>query len=302
MRWEEMTPEQAAVYREMLRRGLSQRRTRPQARRGATRKRIAAAGLGVVVLLGVALALLGGLSLDPLLRVRDVRIQIHGPGAVTPEQVQTQLALAPGVTFTGLDWATALARVQALPRVGWARLSYGWFHRLDVQVEERRAAAVLIAADGRAFEVAADGVVMEPAGRTLADLPLLTWEGSNPRGWPEPGRVLAEPGAADVLRLLADLERTQPRLWARVSEAHLRRDGSYEIYWNDAPTVVWGQGQVSPLRLRAWAGVMEDLRQRGDLDAVVDLRLHGQILVRMPHADEERLPATGGGGSDRAAG
>jgi hypothetical protein len=97
-----------------------------------------------------------------------------------------------------------------------------------------------------------------------------------------------------VLRLLADLEQAQPRLWGGISEAHLRRDGSYEIYWSNAPTVVWGQGRVSPLRLRAWAGVMEDLRQRGDLDAVVDLRLHGQILVRLPAEDE--------GASDRATG
>ncbi len=302
MRWEEMTPEQTAVYREMLQRGLSQRRVRPPVRRRAKAKRFVAVGLGGAVLLGMALALLGGFSFDPLLRVRDVRIEISGPGAVTSEQVRAQLALAPGVTFTRLDWESALARVRALPRVGWARLSYGWLHRLDVQVEERRAAAMLIAADGRAFEVATDGVVMEPAGRTLADLPLLTWEGANPRAWPEPGQALAEPGAADVLSLLADLERTQPRLWARISEVHLRRDGSYEIYWNDAPTVVWGQGPVSPLRLQAWAGVMEDLRQRGDLDAVVDLRLHGQILVRMPHAVEQRSPAAGEGASGSAAG
>jgi len=293
MRWEEMSSEQAAVYREMLQRGLSQRRVRPRESRVGPGLRIAVAGLGAGALCAGALAC-GLLSLDPVVRIREVRVEIHGPGTVTPEQVRAQLALAPGATLTGFDWREALARVQSLPRVGWARISYGWFHRLDVRVEERRAAAVLMAADGRVFEVSADGVVMEPAGATLADLPLLTWDGGDPRTWPEPGRPLAEPGAADVLQLLADLEQAQPRLWGGVSEAHLRRDGSYEIYWSNAPTVVWGQGRVSPLRLRAWAGVMEDLRQRGDLDAVVDLRLHGQILVRLPAEDK--------GASDRATG
>jgi len=213
---------------------------------------------------------------------------------VTPEMVRAQLDLAPGTIFTGFDWREAIGRVQALPRVGWVRISYGWFHRLDVDVQERRAAAMLTAEDGATREVAGDGVVMEPAGLTLADLPLLTWEGAAARMWPEPGQPLAVPGATDVLRLLAELERGYPRLWAGISEAHLRSDGSYELYWNDAPTVIWGCGEVSPLRLRAWARVMEDLRQRGDLDAVVDLRLRGQILVRLPEVDE--------GASGRATG
>ncbi len=283
-RWEDMPADQAEVYREMLRRGLSQCRVCRRERSGGARLRLAAAALAAVGLLGAALVA-GLVSVDPLLRIREVRVTVDGPGAVTPELVREQLDLAPGTSFAGIDWRSALARVQALPRVGWARLSYGWFHRLDVHVQERWATAMLVAPDGETLEVAGDGVVMVPEGETLADLPLLSWEGADPRLWPEVGRPLAVPGAAEVLHLLSALERAYPRLWAGISEARLQRDGSYELYWNNAPTVIWGRGEVSPVRLRAWANVMEDLRQRGDLDAVVDLRLRGQILVRLPEVD-----------------
>lgn len=284
--WEDMSAEQAEVYREMLRRGLSERRVPRRERGGGARLLVAAAALATAALGTIALAT-GLVSVDPLLRIRDIRIAIDGPGAVTPEQVRAQLDLPPQATFTGLDWRAAVERVRALPRVGWVRLSYRWFHCLDVRVQERRATAMLVARDGETREVAGDGVVMVPEGETLADLPLLTWEGIDARTWPAAGQPLTVPGAGEVLHLLAALERTHPRLWAGISEARLRRDGSYELYWNHAPTVIWGRGEVSSLRLRAWARVMEDLRQRGDLDAVVDLRLRGQILVRLPEDDED---------------
>ncbi len=281
MRWESMTPEQSAVYREMLRRGLRERRVRRRERRFGPRLRLLASVAALGGLLAGAFAC-GLLSVDDLLRVREVRVTIEGPGAVSTDQVFERLGIAAGGSLRGFDRQAALARLRELPRVRDARISYGWFHRLDVVIAERRAVAVMIDEEGRAFEVGREGMVMAAGGETLADLPLISLAPGLIDGPVEPGARVCAPGSEALLDLLDRLQADHPALWEGVSQGHLLPSGEYELYWIDGATVVWGRGEVSELRLRAWAGVMEDLGRRGEHDAVVDLRLHGQILVRLP--------------------
>jgi cell division septal protein FtsQ len=244
----------------------------------------------VLVLLGIALG--GGLAygfgggvIEKLTRVRRVEITVTGPGILTEEEVRGILNLPAEVNWRRLD-ATALeARLCALPRVASARIGYVWFQRLIVSVEERAAVAMVVSPEGRVLEVATDGLLLEPRAAAVADLPLLTWEAYQLARFPDAGEVLDLPGAPDLTNLLRRLQVVRPELWSGISEAHLCGDGTYELFWNDAPTVVWGRGRMGETRLQAWATVMEDLRRRGERDVVVDLRYRDQVVVRRATAD-----------------
>lgn len=279
-----MSREWSQRFREPQRRGRAGSRLSGgllQPRRGQRRWRGLVAAAGAASLLWIALAA-GWFSLDPLARISQVRVTIRGAVSLTREEVLDALALPPGTSFLELDWAQVRQRIESLPRVRRAHLSYGWLHRLCVQVEERSAVALVLRPDGKALEVCGEGVLMSPRGRSLSDLPLLSWATTVPAGQVAAGERLGMKGVQELLGLLADVQRGHPLLWDGISEARILRDGAYELFSNDVPIVVWGRGSVSEMRLRAWAGVIGDLRRRGESDAVIDLRFYEQILVRLP--------------------
>jgi cell division protein FtsQ len=256
------------------------------ARRRRSRRRRTAlllALLGVAVGGSVAYAV-GNRVLDGAWNIRHVEIAIDGPGVLTAAEVREALALPASVSWRQLDAPALEARLRAMPRVAQAHLAYAWFQRLRVTVRERAAVGMTLGRDGRVMEVGADGLLLEPRGSGAADLPLLTWDEFLMPEPPEVGEVLDLPGGPDLTALLRQLQVSQPDLWSGVSEAHLRSDGTYEIFWNEAPTVVWGRGRMAPTRLQAWATVMADLRRRGEKDVVVDLRFRDQVVVRRPAA------------------
>lgn len=254
------------------------------AQRGRRRRRSMGPALILIgIALGAAVAYVAG---DPILdratRVRRVEIDVRGPGVVTTEEVARILSLPPVFSWRDLNPPALVARLRAEPRIAAARIEYVWFQRLIVAVEERAAVAMIVGPGGRVLEVATDGLLLEARGTDVADLPLLTWDDFLLREMPEAGAILDLPGAPDLTDLLRQLQIAQPGLWSGVSEAHLCADGTYEIFWNEAPTVIWGRGRMGSTRLQAWATVMEDLRRRGEKDVVVDLRFRDQVVVRRP--------------------
>ncbi len=245
--------------------------------------RLALATLAALVLGGLTLAISRDwVPVDRLFPIRGIDVSILGARALSEGDIVRALAIAEDASFLGFDWSEACRRVQALPRVRRVRLRYRPLHRLDVTVEERSGAALVLSPAGEAWEVSGDGVWLEPRGATLADLPLLSWEGPPAHEMLRAGAPVTIPGASDLLDVLATLQGDFPGLWESISEARLRADGTYELFLNDLEIVVWGQGRLSSVRFRAWRDVMADLRRRGETDAVVDLRFREQVLVRLP--------------------
>ena len=240
--------------------------------------------MGSIALAGLSLCALtaGWMPLGPLARFWEVQIVLDGPGALSEGEVRAHLGVPAAGRLDGLDWQDARCRLGELPRVQRADLSFAGIGSLTLGIVERRAVGLILRLDGEALEVAADGMLMEAPGRCPADLPLVSWDPAALRAVAAPGARIEVCGAPDLLAVLATLQAEFPTLWDAVSEARLASDGTYELFWNDLPTVVWGRGPLSAHRLRAWASVMEDLRRRGEIDAVVDLRFHEQILVRLP--------------------
>jgi len=245
--------------------------------------------LGCALLLGAAAYFGGGQLLDEALRIRSIEVTMNGPGALSEEEVRDLLGVVPGASLHCVSIERLRGRLLALPRVADVHIAYVWFQRLTVAVDERAAVAMVCLTDGGRFEVASDGFVLEPLGPEAADLPVLTWEadGLEPGASLAAGRRIDLHGAPDLLPLLRKIQSGQPSLWSGISEAHLLADGTYELYWIDCPTVVWGRGPLSDARLRAWSTIMTDLRERGENDAVVDLRFREQIVVRLPEEATE---------------
>lgn len=258
---------------------------RQRGRRSVWRTR--AARYGALVLIGAVAGVLlatGVLSVGPLFVIRDVGFTVAGPGTLDTDSLATALALPEGASFLDLDRDACRARLLALPRISEVSFEYEWFHRLRVRVTERRALALILCPDGQAYEVARDGCCIATRGRGLADLPLFSAV-IDPDSL-EPGGFVVEEGASALLDVLATVREDFPKLWDGLSEAHLRPDGSYELYWNDDPIVAWGWGRLSHQRLTAWSSIMGDLACSGTRDVVVDLRFRKQIIIRSPREQD----------------
>ncbi len=256
--------------------------------RSAWRGRWQVAGWALLAgLLTLGTLFTGWLSLDPLLRIRAVRFDVCGPGTVPAGQLEAALALPEDASFAALDRSAAQERLLSLPRVARVEFGYGWFHELRVRILERSALALILCAEGSAWEIARDGCCFESRGEGLVDLPLLSW--APEVGTRQPGELIRQAGAAALLDVLATLRAEHPSLWDDLSEAHLRPDGSYELYWNDDPIVAWGWGRLSHQRLTAWSSIMGDLAREGCRDVVIDLRFRKQIIIRHPR----HAPAAG---------
>lgn len=237
----------------------------------------AALGCGGV---GAILLVAGVLSFHPLFAIRGVEFIREQPGTLSIEELEATLALPPKASFTNLDWKAANERLLSIPRVAEVRMSYGWFHELEITVEERRAMVLLFDADGTAWEMSKSGVCLSPRGQALADLPLLS--GPPLDTTLRAGLRPESPGLLSVLEVLDALRRDHPQLFEGLSEAHLQGDGTYELFWNESPIVVWGLGSLSQQSLRAWEHIMGWLEQDGLDDVVVDLRFQDQIVIRHP--------------------
>lgn len=257
-------------------------RNDPRRRSRGRRRRNRAIALASLALGLAALGITcGGRILDEATRIRAVEVRIEGAEVVSVEELRDLLAIRPGSSLRSLEVEHLRQRLLAMPRIAGVRFGYVWFQRLVVEVAERVPVAMVISSEGESFEIAMDGIVLPPAGEGVADLPLLTWE-EQPGTRPAPGALLDLRGGPDLMHTLRDLQERYPSLWQGISEAHLLADGTYELFWNDTPTVAWGRGALSDARLRAWATIMSDLHQRGEKDAVVDLRFREQIVVRLP--------------------
>jgi cell division protein FtsQ len=243
---------------------------------------------GLVLSAGAAAFVGGGALRDALTRVQTVEVEVIGPGTFASEEIAELLAIAPGTPLAQLDREALRARLLRWPRIAAVDIDYCWWRRLRVVVTEREPVAMVIGPAGERCEVASDGMLLPPVGAAAADLPLVTWEPGAAAPAMLPGARLDLPGAPDLTALLVCLRRDYPQLWRGVSEAHLLPDGTYELFWCQGATVIWGRGQPSTTRLTAWATIMDDLRRRGERDAVVDLRFREQIVVRLP---------SGGGGA-----
>jgi cell division protein FtsQ len=179
--------------------------------------------VGTVVVLLVA----GWLVLGT--RVFDVRaVAVHGVAILDPETVRKTAAVPLGAPLARVDVDRVSARVSALDPVADVRIYRTWPHTLEIQVIERRPAAVV--RRGASF------VVLDGAGypylrqaRRPAGLPLLEL------ARPSPSDRATRSALSVAAALTPELRRELVRIAAPTAEqVTLRLRKGRSVFWGDA--------------------------------------------------------------------
>jgi cell division protein FtsQ len=232
--------------------------------------RVLAAGLVLAALAVAGRVVADWVRRTPLLAIRTV--EILGTRRLDGEAVRTAAGIEPGTNLLAVDAGAAEARVAALPGVRRARVMRQLPGRVAVLVEEREPHA-LVNASGLHWVDAEGYLVASDARPGSTGLPILTGTGAPAAGPAVP--------AADLragLALLHVLQRTSPRLAARVSEVDLARPHGPVLYLVDGIEVRLGSDAWDE-RLARLDGVLGQLDARGERVASIDLRFRDQVVL-----------------------
>lgn len=146
---------------------------------------------------------------------------VRGLNYLTAEEVLQAAGLKMGDNLFGADVRAAEARLRTHPRILEATVRRRLPGEIIISIKERRPAALVII-DGQLYKLAADGVVLGPAGDRYEDLPLLAERDYRARG-AVIGRKLNVPEIRDALAFITALEETDSRWWARLDFVGLPR-------------------------------------------------------------------------------
>lgn len=153
-------------------------------------------------------------------------------------------------------------RIGALPQVRSVRLSRRLPSTIVVTVEESIPVALVPTSGGglRAYDEDARSLPLDPT-RVDLDLPILS--------------------RADtaLLRLLADLRRVDPPMFARVSEVERTGRDEAIVFLSSLPVRVLSSMSVE--RFEELRAVEEDLARRAAKPAELDLRFSDRVIVRL---------------------
>jgi cell division protein FtsQ len=198
------------------------RRPRLAARRGAVPWRaVAVGGVAVVIVLGIAWALLG----STVLVVRHIKVT--GNRQVTAARIRAASGIRQGTPLLRLDAAAAARRVERISKVASARVSRSWPDTVIISVR-MRTPALAVASDGGFELIDADGVVLRSLSRRPTALPLLR---------PAPVTLHRNPAVRAAARVLAELPGS---IRDRVLAVTARTADGVTLHLRGRLTVRWG--------------------------------------------------------------
>jgi cell division protein FtsQ len=240
---------------------IAERRKAIIAARVRRRRRVLAWALAAIALaVGVAY-----LIRTPLFGLSAVRVE--GTRAVTEAEVVTASQVRLGEPYLGLDLAAIRTRVAALPRVATVRVARDYPSSLRITVSERPPVASV--SSGSVFWlVAADGTVLDAAGRRPAELPYVAAvplpDGIRPGSRLPPGNELAN--------ALTALGGMAPQLKRQVTGVNARSLDSLEFTLKDGSRVLYGLAVDQPAKDAAVLLVRRTLKREGREAQRIDVR------------------------------
>jgi cell division protein FtsQ len=240
---------------------IAERRKAIIAARVRRRRRILGWAVAAIALaVGVAY-----LIRTPLFGLSDVRVE--GTRVVTQAEVVAASQVRLGEPYLGLDLAAIRARVAALPRVAAVRVARDYPSSLRITVSERPPVASV--SSGSVFWlVAADGTVLDAAGRRPAELPYVAAvplpDGIRPGSRLPPGNELAN--------ALTALGGMAPQLKRQVTGVNARSLDSLEFTLKDGSRVLYGLAVDQPAKDAAVLLVRRTLKREGREAQRIDVR------------------------------
>jgi cell division protein FtsQ len=201
----------------------------------------------------------------PLLAVSAVRVD--GTRAVARAEIVEASQVRVGEPYLGLDLEAIRARVAALPRVAAVRVTRDYPSSLRITVTERPPVAS-VSAGSVYWLVAADGTVLDAAGRRPADLPYVASvplpDGVGPGSRLPPGNELAN--------ALSALGGMAPKLKVLVAGVNARSLDSLEFTLKDGSRVLYGLAVDQPAKDAAVLLVRRTLKREGREARRIDVR------------------------------
>jgi cell division protein FtsQ len=258
-------------------RRIAERRKAILAARVRRRRRILGWALAAIALAaGVA-----WLIRTPLFGLSAVRVS--GTQAVTHAEVLEASRVRIGEPYMGLDLAAIGDRVAALPRVAAVRVARDYPSSLRITVTERPPVAS-ISGGSVYWLVAADGTVLDAAGRRPADLPYVAGvplpDGVRPGSRLPPGNELAN--------ALTALGGMAPQLKRQVSGVNARTLDSLEFTLKDGSTVLYGLAVDQPAKDAAVLLIRRTLKREGREAQRIDVRNPSAPTVRATPANNNQ--------------
>jgi cell division protein FtsQ len=234
-----------------------------------------AAGLAVAALGVTGSAALHALRTASVFAV--ARVDVEGTRRVPEATVLEAAGLAPGTNLFTVDPEAVQDRLEALPGVRSARVLRRLPNRVSLVIEEREPYAVVNAAEaGELVWVDAEGQRVGSERRPGAfPLPILSGVEPPPADPDQPLPDRLHSGLA----LLRAIQRTGPRVVARISEADLGPADGPVLYTTDGVVVYLGPHEWEE-RLARLDGLVDELESRGERVELIDLRFRDQIVLR----------------------
>jgi cell division protein FtsQ len=216
--------------------------------------------LGVIVLALVTSPWWGRAALRRMAFFRVRNVEIVGARYLQASDVVARLAVDTTASVWD-DLERLEARVRSHPQVAGVEIGRRLPGTLVVRVTENLPVALVPSRGGfQAVDARGRPLPIDPS-RSNVDLP-----------------IVARRDTA-LLRLMADVRRVSPALYARVSE--VRRVGQGEIVVRLVSVPVRAAVQVTAERLAEIIPVEEDLARRGAAVAELDLRFRDQVIARL---------------------
>ncbi len=238
--------------------------------------------------LGGAAIVAGALYAYRTLPLRAV--EVTGAARADEGQIENLAALPDSAALSEISPRLVADRVQRHPWVREARVRRLPTGTLEVRVDERVPAALVLSADGRASRyLDPEGHVLPLAAGEVFDVPLL--RGAIPDA-PETRPV----DDAVLVELLEALHDATPEVDALVSEVHYRRNEATlrtaPVSGHPALTVQLGAGDYAEKleRLRAFYD-QAVLPRPGHAIHTIDLRFDGQVVTREASTSPAATPA-----------
>jgi cell division septal protein FtsQ len=226
-------------------------------------------------------------------------LQVEGNRSISTQELLERCHLHPGMPWWRVSRQFVTRLLQDNARLCAIHLAWVWPRDLRVTVTER--GSVLRLVGDREYEVATDGILLEPQeALDPADLPLLTGEFPADLA---PGRTLEPAGAGAAWHELLEFGQENPSLWREISEIHYEGDRRFQLFLREGHKVVLWQSGVNHALKQQLPRILADLGRQGLEDAVIDLRFQGQAVVRLPEGVlEEETPGnqTGAAGAKPA--
>ncbi len=155
-------------------------------------------------------------------------VTVEGTSRLTPSEVLSAAAVRQGTSLVRLDPGAIARRVEHLTPVARASVTRRWPHGLVIRVTERRAAGVVVSANGAelldATGVAFASVSSAPSGLVAVDVSA-----------PVPGP--GEPAARTAMQVLAELP---ARVRIHVKTVVARSVNAVSVRLSDGRTIIWG--------------------------------------------------------------